>query len=55
MSDLIRQEMTWTRIEVACIDPTLDAGGTMRACRRLYGHDGPHASDFPYIEWSNEK
>lgn len=46
-----RLEMAYTRYEQACRDPYIDPGGALRECRRQHRHDGPHASDHPYLEW----
>lgn len=31
----------------------LDDDGMIRLCRRLRGHTGQHASDYPFLAWPN--
>jgi hypothetical protein len=44
-------EMAYVSYHDSCQDPCVDATGWLRECRRLRGHDGQHASDYPLYVW----
>ena len=53
MSDEIMRELSYTSYEQSCKNPAVTNTGSLRECRRQYGHTGVCASGFgrAYFEW----